>query len=198
MQELGLPTSDAPEGSSLRDKLLQSADQASRFVDRWVGRDFIQHDYTASALDIDEFDGYVHGVELWFPYAPVITLTEITVDDVVWVANTDYRLIEKTTGDFDTSVTIRALSEAWSPSRSGDRLIKIKGKFGYYQASTADVPTGIPSLIGLAALRVAAVMSGHAKKEIVGIDGSRVEITEKEIDKMAQHILGKPAWKLAI
>jgi hypothetical protein len=67
----------------------------------------------------------------------------------------------------------------------------LRGTFGYAQANSASVPTGIPLFITKAAILAAAAFTGHNQKSVVGLDGQKNEVIDKSIPKVVFDILGK-------
>lgn len=55
------------------------------------------------------------------------------------------------------------------------------------------VPTDLPGFINLAAKLVAAAISGHNRKEVPGLDGTRMEIQDNKIPKTVFDLLGRRA-----
>lgn len=160
---------------------------ASRMIDERQGRDFYYHDHTTTPVRIDADDDKVFGHVLFLPYRPIITLTEVRVAGEVWGLGTDYvRKADK----------LLSLREEWPVGIDDEDAIFLKGTFGFVQASTADVPTGIPATVRRACILIAAALSGHNQKDIVGLDGNRSSVTNKEIPKEAWKLLG--AGKIAL
>jgi hypothetical protein len=157
--------------------------QASRFIDEYKGRDYLWHDHSSDALVIDRFDGNIIGEWLFLPHRPVVTVTEISVAGEVWTKDEDYRVKD---------YRIACLSGEWPLANPPDGLIEIKGTFGYQQASTADVPTGLPGTINKAAVLIAAALTGHNQKDIIGLDGSKESVIDKLIPRTAFQLLGSP------
>ena len=72
-----------------------------------------------------------------------------------------------------------------------DRRLSIKGTFGYSQSGdTTAVPTGLPSIINLATILVAAAISGHNRKELQAFDGSKITVNDREIPQEVFKMLG--------
>lgn len=175
--------------SDLTSVLEEAINQASRFVDRYVGRDFYQHDYSSNALVIDVFDQCCFADELYLPYRPVIEITEVKVLDEVWTEGVEWgrkggRLI--------------CYEGSWPVGKPPDNVIEVKGKFGYAQATSADVPAGIPEEIVRATILVAAAYSGHNVKEIVGLEGNKEQVIDKNVPKGAMEILGLHRLRLMV
>ncbi|NBP81392.1 hypothetical protein EBU58_11895 [bacterium] len=53
------------------------------------------------------------------------------------------------------------------------------------------MPTGLPAKVNLAAILVAAALSGHNRKESIALDGSKVEVNDRAIPKLVFEMLGK-------
>lgn len=175
--ELKFPQAD----TSKDDELKAAINDASRWIDNRTGRDFFFHDHTTVPLVLDEYDAIFEGA-LFLPYRPVITITSLSAGAALLTSGTDYRWVAG--GD-----RVYRLGASWLPARVGN-LITVYGTFGYPQATTADVPTGLPGYITHAARLVAAAFSGHNRKEIVGLDGNKMEVFTKEIPKLVLDALG--------
>jgi len=171
--------------SALNAELETAINQASRWIDDYKGRDYFLHDHSVSALVIRATDGDIVQDELFLPYYPIITLTSVTVKGTTWTENTDF--VRDTRRNRLISV-----DGEWDLSEVTDK-VDIVGKFGYDQASSAAVPTGLPLHINKAAILVAAAFSGHNRKEAVGLDGGKTEVIEKDIPQVVFKILGARA-----
>lgn len=186
-------------------QLETAINQVSRFIDDWKGRDYFQHDHSSTPLKFDRLDRqWVVGDTLWLRYSPIIVLTSVTVANVVWALDTDYIVKEDDQGSRIISLHGRfALGpcqlEGYVNGIYGagpilgaitDR-ISLVGKFGYLQATSADVPTGLPGAINKAAILGAAALSGHNQKETVGMDGQKSSIVDKNFPKAFYDLLGK-------
>lgn len=153
---------------------------ASRWIDEYKGRDYLAHDHTSTPIDITPFYPHVIGQTLLLPYDNVRTLGDVVDAGTTLVEGTDF---------FRDGHRLHRLDGNWDPFYPPDHL-KIYGAFGYAQATTADVPTGLPSHINRAAVLLAASMSGHLSKEVVGIDGGKTSVVVKDVPKAVRDILG--------
>lgn len=177
----------AVSGGALEDAI----NQASRWIDTYKGRDYFLHDYSVNPLLIDRSDRAILVQDsLWFPYTPIIVFTSVTVAGQLWVADTDYVLKS------DRLIAIpgwfgQVSTQFCSLLPNLTDRVSILGKFGYDQANSAAIPTGLPQEINRAAILVAAAFSGHNQKEIVGMDGNKAGVTDKTIPKAVFDILGK-------
>lgn len=181
LDELKRPRTDAGEGSPLREELQRNIEAASRLVDTYKGRDYYFHDHATTAFTLDGGSG-VFDDRAWLPYKPVITLGEVTLAGTVLVLNTDFYL--------DGSVLVRMNGSPWGLSRPS-ALLTVKGTFGYTQASSGDVPTGLPANISRGTCLIAAALSGHLRVQTVGLDGEPVAVTDRSIPKSVWDLLGK-------
>ena len=171
--------------------------QASRYVDEWRGRDYYQHDYSTNALLIrGGIESRVYGETLELPYWPVIQLTEVKDADTVLVAETDYVLVQ-TGDDMRPDELIRVEAE-WGTGIVSGECIAIKGKFGYAQASSSVVPTGIPGNITKATSLLAAVFSNLYQREIISADGMRDRISSNTIPPQVATLLGNRARRVFV
>lgn len=162
-------------------ELERAIELASRWVEWRVGRDYLQHDYSASDLTVDKYDGYLSGNVLFLPYYPVITWTSLTQGDTLLVEDEDY--VRKD----DRIINLTGDWIATPP----DYVLAIRGIFGYAQDSPADVPTGLPQHIRIATIMAAAALSGHNRKEIINLDGSRTELIDRNIPQSVRDMLGQ-------
>lgn len=174
----------AVAGGELEDAI----NQVSRHIDNWMGRDYYQHDYSSTPL---KFNGRntesVIGDTLWLKYSPIILLTTVTVNGEVWVEDTDFIRVEDEKGS-----RLISLNGNFCLSTSDlTERIELIGKFGYVQASSAAVPTGIPLTITKAAILGAAALSGHNQKEVVSPTGDKSTVVSKDFPKAFYELLGK-------
>jgi hypothetical protein len=178
---------DAPVAGDEQDELHEAINNASRMVDSYKGRDYYQHDYSSTPLLLDQFGGWFVGDTLFLPYAPIISLTAVSLAGAAWVSNVDYFT------DFQGNRIVRLSGTGWDEVKRPDSLLSITGKFGYAQATSADVPVGMPGNIKLAARLIAAALSGQNRKEMIGLDGSKMEFIDRVIPKTAYEALGSRA-----
>ncbi len=168
--------------SALSSQIEDAINQASRWIDDYLRRDFYQHDFSLTPLRVSKWDQAVFDAVLFLPYRPVIELTAVKEGDTALTADVDYIVKEG---------RLIRLGQNWYVGEPPDEDIELTGKFGYAQASAAVVPTGIPEQIVRASILVAAAFSGHNQKEIVGLDGSKEQVVDKAIPKTVFDILGK-------
>jgi hypothetical protein len=181
--ELKKPVADAT--GDMLDQLHEAINNASRWVDDYTGRDYYLHDHSSTVLTIDEFDDIIFGNRLFLPYAPVITLSEVKLGTEVLVLDVDYA---------NKSDELVCLYGEWGVV-SPDTKVTLKGTFGYAQTGGDHslVPTGLPGRIVLATRLVAASLSGHNRKEVVALDGTRTDMVDREISKTVYKLLGRRA-----
>lgn len=166
--------------SSIEDKLKDAINNASRFLEDLLKRDFVLHDYSSDALVVRKqaVQKLILGLELYLPYSPVIEITEISEDGTVLTEHDDYEI------DTKLGIVLRVGAAAW-----GDE-IAIKCKLGYNNA--ADVTLPAPELVGPvreACAKIAAAWSGENKREQIGFDGKKVPLTDKTIPKDAWDLI---------
>ena len=168
------------------DEITRAINHASRWVDDYKGRDFFEHDHTSSALLLDDHDEdpSVFDRVVFLPYRPIIgNLTEVKVGTTVFTEDVDYAITR-------SGNRLIRLGGNWDIS-APDLRLSIKGKFGYDQGGvTTAVPTGLPSIINLATILVAAAISGHNRKELQAFDGSKITINDREIPQEVLKMLG--------
>lgn len=166
------------------DAIGQAVVYASRWIDQWTGRDYFLHDHTVTGITIDE-DGDIEGDKLFLPYCPVLTITSVVAAGVTLTSGTDYVRVTK----FNGIEYLKSLTGDWEPYQP-DGLVVVKGTFGYAQASSAVVPTGIPGHINWAAVEIAAAFSGENRKQVAGLDGEVMEVNTTSIPKSVFDVLG--------
>lgn len=168
--------------ATLQTQIEDAINQASRWIDDYLRRDFFQHDFSATPLRVSKWDQAVFDEILFLPYRPVIELTVVKEGDTILTVDVDY---------FVKEGRLIRLGGKWAVGEPPEEDIELTGKFGYAQAASTDVPTDIPPQIQRAAILVAAAFSGHNQKEIVGLDGSKEQVIDKNIPKAVFDILGK-------
>lgn len=173
-----------PDVAALLDDAIEAA---SRWIDRYKGRDYYQHDFTATPLTILAHMRYVSFDTLFLPFRPVITLTAVTVAGVAWTEGEHY--VVGRDDDYGI-VKLISLEGYWPDTNVPADSISLTGKFGYAQATTADVPTGLPQHIRRACVLAAAAFTGRNQKESVGLDGAKVALIDKNIPKGVYDLLG--------
>lgn len=166
------------------DAIGQSITYASRWIDAYMGRDYFEHDHTVTGITFDE-DSDIEGDKLYLPYRPIQSIASVVAAGVTLVSGTDYVTVSKPNG----VEYIRNLGGDWAPYQPNG-LIVVKGTFGYDQASSAAVPTGLPGHINWAATEIAAAFSGHNRKEVAGLDGQVMAINNNSIPKSVFDVLG--------
>lgn len=169
--------------SATADDVKRAINQASRWLDGELRRDYILHDFSSTPMEIDEFDDADWRHHLVPKHTPIISVDKITIDGDEEDAE-DYVVKDN---------VIYHLHHNWAPIRDGN-LIKIYGKFGYDQpngAGSSDVPTGIPGWLNWSAIQIAAVFSGHHRKETTGLDGQKQSILATEIPSEVRKIINQ-------
>lgn len=169
------------DDAAIDSQLERAVNNASRWIDNYVGRDFYLHDHTVTALVIDKWDEAIFENILFLPFRPIISVTELKVAGELWTSEEEYRLKDN---------TIVSLNGVWPLGVNEENAIQIKGKFGYDQVNSASVPTKLPKHINQAAILVAAAFSGHNQKEIVSLEGHKDMVSDKAIPKTVFDILG--------
>jgi len=200
--------------TSVDDELNEAIVNASRWVDRHMGRDFFFHDQTVTALTFDQFSSKVFGSMVILDW-PILTLTEVLVGTTAQTLNTNFcvqgdaphenRILQRL---LSTDTSFLSLSTGrpneWVLSRP-DAILSIKGTFGYVQATSAAIPTGIPSHISHATRLVAAAFSGHNRKQVVAAGGghedsfpdgeTKVDFIDRSIPRIVYRMLGRQVAK---
>lgn len=176
-----------PQGDSGRDEdLKDSINKASRWVDNYTQRNYFQHDHSSTPVVLTSFDEVAFGNLLFIKKNGVRlrinTITEIKENGTVLTVGTHYAVRDS---------EIWRVGGDWVIGESSPNVIEVKGLFGYPQAAVTDVPTGLPEVISLATQLVAAALSGHNRKEVVGLDGQKQSILNNEIPKTVFAMLGR-------
>lgn len=181
---------------TLTEVLERSINSASRFIDGWMNRDYYFHDHSVNPIKlyfnsagVDKKDK-----QIALPFYPIVALTSITYDSTTYADGVDY---------YEEDGVIHFFGSFPFPYGScrGNNLsdwvsgyyktpIEILGTFGYFQAASTDVPTGIPSEINHACIVASAAMSGNYQREVVGV-GSSEQIYSTDIENIFYKILGK-------
>lgn len=174
---------------------------ASRFIDRYKGRDYLEHDHSETALVLTKYSKAIFRELIYLPYSPIIQITEVKVCDSVWIEGTEWDVVEGRLysrqgywiGTPDRSSPVNA----WLSLFRNTELsrVEIKGRFGYEQRTggaldTTKVPTGMPPDINQACVQIAAAISRLNTRDVVGLDGQKVGILETDIPKSAIQLLG--------
>lgn len=155
---------------------------ASRFIDRYKGRDYFEHDHTATAFRVKPYSELVYGDKMFAPYGRIVSVTAITESGVALTEDEDY---------IPETEYIYRIGLDWQLGIDPEDHILLTGTFGYDQSgdSTA-VPTGLPEWLTRACVLIAAAFTGQNKQEIVGLDGQKEEVIDKAIPKTARDLLG--------
>ena len=179
--------------TGIEDALVTAVNAASRFIDQYKRQDFIEHDYSTDPFVIDKHSDLIFRDSIYLRW-PVIEITSIqTTDDRkpetrTLVEGEDWRLV-------DASKVVNLKCD-WPYGHHWHQSVIITGRFGYAQRNeTGDldpsqVPAGIPANINQACVQIAAALSRHNTKEVVGLDGQKMSITETDIPKTAMALLG--------
>jgi len=187
LAELRLELKNSQQKDKTTEAMILAINDASRWVDRKMNQDYFEHVFATdeAALKFDQFDDCVINEEIFLPYRPVISITEVKLGDAVLVAESDYVAKE---------YKLISLNGCWNLSRVFRRLV-VKGRFGYSQTvddelQTWRVPQGVPAFVRTAARLAAASLSGYNRKEVIGIDGTKTDFIDRTIPKTAYDLLG--------
>ncbi len=173
------------------DQLTRAINDASRYIEIRVGRDFSSHDHTVTPLRLTRFSHAIFDDVIYFPYR-AISITEVKADNVVLTEGVDYELLTNSLGE---TYGLQCLTGDWRTIlKSGIRWtvaeFLIKGQFGYTQTASTDVPAGIPAEIRRACILIAAAWSGKATYEVIDLEGNKQDVASKQIPKAAFELLG--------
>lgn len=175
----------AGQSGYIADSLIEDAiNAASRFIDEYKGRDYLYHNHSSTVLKLGPHSNAIFGTTLFLPYRPCITLTVVEVQGETWVEGTDFIIHD------DRERLICVNRESWPVEQGPDYWTHLTGTFGYVQANSAAIPTGLPDRIAKAAVLIAANLTGYAQKDVRGLDGNKVTILDKSIPKEALMLLG--------
>lgn len=169
------------EDAAITTQIEAAINSASRYIDSYKGRDFHQHDYTSTDLIIDRLDACNFGEYLFLPYRPIISIASVTLTGVPMIADTDYVVKDH---------ALISLIGSWAIGYPPIDVVRVRGKFGYAQTKSSDVPVGLPDTINRAAILIASALSGHNMKEVISVTGTKETIYDKTIPKTAIELLG--------
>jgi hypothetical protein len=153
---------DDPE---IEDRLVESINNASRYIEDTTGRDFTYHDHATTAYQVKRQDIIADQVILPFE---IITLTQVISDGQEQIARA---------GDYTASYDYcyDAGSRILTHIDSWGSIVAVKGTFGYALAATDSAnqpPPTLPGRIKEACKQIAAAMSGLWQKQKVGLAGT--------------------------
>ena len=158
------------------DRIAETINQASRFIDEMTHRDFWFHDHSVSPY-LPRVTEMV-GQGLYLPW-PVISISSILISDVaVNSEDLNYRV-----GDRNIYY-----SSKW-PKDLVRQYVKVYGTFGWAIVDDLTPPTSLPGDLNRACIQIAAAWSGLSKKEYRGTDGTLVSVLDRSIPKEANMIL---------
>lgn len=127
---------------------------ASRWIDRYKGRDYVLHDHSVTPLTLAPGIALLAREEiLLLPKTPVITLTAVTDNGVALVEGTDF----VQDGDHSGNWKLVRIDGKWS-----GRAVTLQGTFGYAEAPS-------PTRIDLTGKSVTVTIT--ASPDIVGDEG---------------------------
>lgn len=186
------------------DVITLAINRASRWVDDYKARDYFLHDHSSTVLTITLWDAITMENRLYLPFPNIITLTEVVEGGITLTLNTDFIYeydrkrreviaLIRLGGSLVSFLTSENMSPdpRWMIGEPPSGVVTLKGKFGYDQATSAAVPTGIPQEIQWATIQVAAAFTGHNRKEVVGVDGTKESIIDRSIPKTVYDLLGR-------
>lgn len=190
--------------STLTDQITLAINRASRWIDDYKARDYCLHDFSSTALTITLWDAVRVDNILYLPFSNIITLTEVTEAGVILTEDADFvRQYDKKRREAIALIRLggsllslitgenEMVQPRWMIGEPPSGVVTLKGKFGYDQASPAAIPTGLPEEIRWCAIQIAAAFTGHNRKEVVGVDGSKESIIDRSIPKPVYDMLGR-------
>lgn len=149
---------------------------ASRWIDEHMSRDYAFHDHSVTPLILWGHSRLVSESRILLPFLPVVTWGGLKVNSQAWVEDLDYVRDE---------LGVMAL-DADFPTADSTKF-EILGTFGF--AATAGVHA-VPDHIQRACVQIAAALSGHQRKDVVGLDGQLVAVADRDIPASAKALLG--------
>ena len=169
--------------TDITDKLIDSINLASRWIDSYCGTDFWYHNYATTPYAAE-----VIGKLIVLPW-PVITLTKIEYGEKTLIANL---VVSSRRIDITAYLAELIEVEEWM-------LANVYGTFGYAlnAGSTTSPPISIPASVRRASTLIASAWSGEYRVEKIGLDGQRVSVAESNIPKDALQLLA-PHKKLVV
>lgn len=188
--------------TNLEDWFKECINRASRAVDEFTHTNFKFHDHASAALSV--LRRWVIGHEIWLPW-PIITLTEVKENNIVidpaWyyyeggrqsiarITNSlPIALGMPVAGEFSADGEIGGSGPRWTIP-GGVFTLTLKGTFGYYAATTSDVPALIPESVRRATTLIASAWTMWNRKEVVGGDGDRQSILDSRVPREALALL---------
>jgi hypothetical protein len=195
------------------DQLELAINAASRWIDDYRSRTFYEHDHSEEPLIVRAHSRDIANEWLFLP-GPIIELDAVEVCGEAWTEEEHY-LREDAAGklmsqqgywigpiDFSEIGNVHPWLRAFRNTPAAK--IEITGRFGYSQYSSGEepaldrtlVPTGLPTNIHQAALQIAAAFTRLNNRDVQGLDGQKVGITEVDIPKSALMLLGPRVSRL--
>lgn len=174
---------DLRDSKVLEADIEQAIEAACRWIDNYKGRDYFLHDHSVTPLEIWGGDDLMTADELILPYEPIITLTELTVDGLAWVEGVDFRRRD--------SYRLRFQGSLFPTSRSS--VVRIKGTFGYPLTIAGTGVYAAPGFVVRSAIMLASALSGHLRKDVVGLDGNVTTLSDRTVPEAVLKLIGPPA-----
>ncbi len=159
------------QDASIADVVKEAINQASRWIDEYKGRDYFEHDYTATGLVIDDWDELTTREILFLGYNPLIQLVSLTVGGTVWNPETQPGVLTDPPADYRVKPDkgeVISFRGTWLPDRrqaqvlvhtgaiaqisqnlslqlrgAPEQVVVAKARFGYEQRSSAKLSTAV-------------------------------------------------------
>lgn len=177
---------------------------ASRWVDDFCNKEFWFYDHSVTALTVLEDD--IYNDRIFLPW-PIITLTAVYSDDDL-IDSDGYRWnngrLEQGSAELIRNGECSWLYHYNSPHRTilgmstAPPIITLVGTFGYTYVDDDTPPSNIPAAVRRATTLIAASMSGLYKREFIGQDGVKQDVTDNRIPMQAKKMLQKWKWHIDI
>lgn len=132
LDELKMQLKFSLTDTSKDEELTKAINNASRWVEKYTGRQFRLFDYTTDPLVIDEFDGIALAETVFLPQRRVISISSVVLGGEVLEEDVDYVVKE------DSGKLIRIGGGEWNLSRP-DNTLEVYGLLGWRQPLVVDV-----------------------------------------------------------
>lgn len=164
-----------------------SINDASRWVDEYTRSTWFAVDHSVTPWTLPPRSSHLCLGYIFPPFGAIRSISRI-VEVGADVETSLYSVLPN---------HIERLAGDWTNDDPAVPLL-VYGVFGYAQPSADDalvtdsavVPVGLPSRIALSTKLVAAALSGHSRKDVVGFDGAKSSVQDREIPQEVFDLLG--------
>ena len=171
--------------SASNDVVDLAIESASRWIDCYLGRDFIDRDFRTVPFLATRFNSVIAGAELYLPYRPISSMQSVEI-----ISGFPLTLGAEWQVDSAAGILFRIGNDWPVPERNSDG-VRVFARFGYPQATVETVPTGMPAHVRRAAVLAASAATGLMRVDQIGLDGQPVTLTRTDIPDAVIQLLGK-------